>query len=270
MEKYNAIIFAGRTERDNVLCEMENVSNKGFIKLGDKIFLERIVEEFVKCEEIGDIYISGIAEEDWETNLPVTFSDDQSSLFKEVQNVNKKYITKKENFSEIVVLHSCDGPLVTAEIISRLIKRCKEASGGELDGFFYYSFIKNEVMERKFPNSKRTYAKFKEFEVCGGDVIIINTRKMRDYQNIIDNLNEKRKSVLAQIIILNPFLIIQYLLKRLSIYKFMKSVNRRIFKVEKGVYAVLSDDAEIAMDVDKPHQLEEVRRYYNENKDIYD
>ena len=33
MEKYNGIIFAGHSERDNVMCELENVPKKSLMKL---------------------------------------------------------------------------------------------------------------------------------------------------------------------------------------------------------------------------------------------
>ena len=270
MEKYSSIIFAGQTERDKILCEHEGVTKKPFLRLGNKIFIERIVEEISKCEEIGDIYVSGMSENDWKTDLPAKLIDDQSTIFRKVIHIYDNHIQKKKNYSEIVVLYSCDGPLIKAKMISRHIQRCKDASDGDFSGIFYYAIIKREVMEEKFPNSKRSYATFKEFEVCGGDLIIINVEKMRVHEKLIDDLVEKRKNVLAQLIVLNPFLILRFLLKRLSVHKFMKSINKRVFKIEKGVYAVLSDDPEIAMDVDKPFQLKEVRRYYNENKELYD
>ncbi|MCG3257814.1 MAG: hypothetical protein KAU62_17035, partial [Candidatus Heimdallarchaeota archaeon] len=164
-----------------------------------------------------------------------------------------------------------DIPLITPEILTRAIEKCEAASGEGLDGVFYYSVIPREFMEAKFPNSNRTYAKFKnKFHVCGADVAIFNVRKMLNYEKLMDDLTDKRKNVLSQLIILNPFLVVRFLLRRLSLDKFMKSINRRVFKVIDGVHAVINEDPEIAMDVDRPQQLEEVRRYYNENKEIYD
>ncbi|MCE7747114.1 MAG: hypothetical protein GPJ51_01865 [Candidatus Heimdallarchaeota archaeon] len=270
MEKYNAIIYAGRSERDAVLCDQEDVTKKGFIKLGDKIFLERIAKEFLKCEEVGDIYISGMSKKEWDTDLPVIFHEDTSGLFDKVVNIYNKFILKKKNHTKIAILFTSDGPLITAKMISNQIRKCKEASGGVLDGFFYYSFVKKEIMEAKFPESNRTYATFKEFQVCGGDLTVVNIEKMLPHKKVIDDLFEHRKNVFAQLLVLNPFVVIQFLLKRLSITKFVKSVNRRVFKVQRGVYAILSDDAEIAMDADKPHQLAEIRRYYNENKQLFE
>ena len=271
MEKYNAIILAGHTERDNVICEMEKLPKKWLVKLGEKIFLERIVKAILKCDKIGDIYISGMSEDEWKTDLPVIFNEDTSNMFRKVVNIYDKFITKKETYSEIVILLTSDIPLITPEILTRAIEKCEAVSGEGLDGVFYYSVVPREFMEAKFPNSNRTYAKFKnKFQVCGADISMFNVRKMLNYEKLMDDLTDKRKNVLSQLIVLNPFLVVRFLLRRLSLEKFMKSINRKVFKVKDGVHAVINEDAEIAMDVDKPHQLEEVRRYYNENKEIYD
>ena len=270
MVNYNAIIFSGHTERDNIICQHENVPKKAFVKLGDKIFLERIVEETLKCDKIGDIYISGMSKDEWDTNLPVTFNEDSGSMFQKSKNIYEKYILKKKDHSDIAILITSDAPLVTGEMISKIIEQCEDLSNGVIDGIFYYFIVQRENMESKFPNSRRTYAQFKDnFHVCGADISVVNIKKMLPYEKLMNDLTEKRKNVLAQLIVLNPFLVIKFLLKRLTLDKFMRSINKRIFKVKRGVHAILSENAEIAMDVDKLHQLEEVRRYYDENKAIY-
>ena len=182
----------------------------------------------------------------------------------------KDYITKKKNHSEIVIIHNGDIPLFNHEMLSKYIQSCKDESGGELDGTFYYAIVKREHMEAKFPNSNRSYASLKEYDICGGDITIVNVEKMKHHEKLMDDLVERRKNIAAQLFLLNPLLIFRFLFKRLTIDKFMKSVNKRVFKIDRGVYAVLCNDPEIAMDVDKTHQLAEVRRYYSENKDLYD
>jgi len=136
---------------------------------------------------------------------------------------------------------------------------------------FYYSIVQREQMESKFPNSNRSFVEFKDnFEVCGGDISIINIRMILQHEKLMTKLIEKRKNALAQLLVLNPILVVRFLLKRLTLDKFMRSLSKNVFKAKEGVYAVITEDAEIAMDVDKTHQLEEVRRYYEENKELYD
>ena len=271
MVKYNAIIFAGSSEKDEVICNFEGVPKKAFVKLGDKTFLERIVKEVRKCDRIEDIYITGMAESEWSTDVPVTFNEDSGTVFTKGKNIYEKFLLKKEKPAETCVFLSSDIPLITADILTRFIEQCENLSNGEIDGMFYYVIVQKEKMESKFPNSNRSFVEFKDnFQVCGGDISIINIRKILPFEKLMNNLMEKRKNALAQLLVLNPLLVVRFLLKRLTLDKFMYSLGKRIFKAKEGVYAVHSEDAEVAMDVDKIHQLEEVRRYYEENKEIYD
>jgi spore coat polysaccharide biosynthesis protein SpsF (cytidylyltransferase family) len=271
MVKYSAIIFAGHSENDDVICNAEGVSRKAFVKLGDKTFIERIVRAAHKCERIDDIYITGMSEKDWKTDLPAIFRDDSGTVFTKGKNIYHEYLAKKEPPEEAAVLITCDVPLITPEILSRYVEKCENLSDGTIDGMFYYAIVQKEHMESKFPNSRRSYVEFKDnFLVCGGDVSIINIKKILPFEKLMNNLMERRKNALLQLLVLNPLLVVRFLLKRLTLDKFMYSLGKRVFKAKEGVYAIKTEDAEIAMDVDKIHQLEEVRRYYNENKELYD
>ena len=271
MVKYNALIFAGYSEKDDVICNQEGVQRKAFVQLGDKTFLERIVKEVHKCDKIKDIYITGLAESEWNTDVPVIFNEDSGSVFTKGKNIYYKFLQDKGKRAETCVFLTSDIPLITAEILTRFIEKCETISEGEIDGMFYYSIVQREQMESKFPNSNRSFVEFKDnFEVCGGDISIINIRMILQHEKLMTKLIEKRKNALAQLLVLNPILVVRFLLKRLTLDKFMRSLSKNVFKAKEGVYAVITEDAEIAMDVDKTHQLEEVRRYYEENKELYD
>ena len=87
MIKMNAIIFAGHSDKDDLLCELENVPKKGFIKLGSKTIIERQVEEFLKCDFIEKIYLAGMTEEEWDTDYPVVFVEEEGTIFDKATNV---------------------------------------------------------------------------------------------------------------------------------------------------------------------------------------
>jgi len=270
MIKMNAIILAGHSDKDDIICELENVPKKGFIKLGSKIFLERQVEEFLKCDFIEKIYIVGVTKEEWDTDYPVVFVEDEGTVFDKGVNVYKDCISKEEGHSEYIIALSADVPLIKSDMIQRFVDKCKEVSGGEIDGIFYYPIVKKETMLEKFPDVQRSWMKLVDLEFCGGDILLVKPEKLLGYKKLIDDLVSQRKSVIGQLIVLNPILVLKYLLKRPSLERLLKFFNKKIFKIEKGIYAPLMFDAEIAMDVDKPEHLEGARRYYEENRNLYD
>ncbi|MCK4972317.1 MAG: NTP transferase domain-containing protein [Candidatus Heimdallarchaeota archaeon] len=146
MIKMNAIIFAGHSDKDDLLCELENVPKKSFIKLGSKMFIERQVEEFLKCDFIEKIYLAGMTKDEWDTDHPVVYVEEGESIFDKAANVFRNHISKEEGHSEYVLLLSGDVPLIKSDMIQRFVEKCKEESGGEIDGIFYYPVVKKETM----------------------------------------------------------------------------------------------------------------------------
>ena len=270
MIKMNAIIFAGHSDKDDLLCELENVPKKGFIKLGSKTIIERQVEEFLKCDFIEKIYLAGMTEEEWDTDYPVVFVEEEGTIFDKATNVFRNYISKEEGHAEYTVLLSGDVPLIKSDMMQRFVEKCEEVSGGEIDGIFYYPIVKKETMLEKFPEVQRSWLKFMDLEFCGGDIILAKPIKLLEHKKLIDDLGSQRKSFIGQLIVLDPILVLRFLFKRLSLERLLKFFNKKILKTDKGIYAPLLFDAETAMDIDKPEHLEVARKYYEENKDLYE
>ena len=125
-------------------------------------------------------------------------------------------------------------------------------------------------MQRTFPGVERGWMKFKDLHFCGADLTLINPGKLLGYKKIIDDLGNQRKSVIGQLIILDPALVFLYLIKRLKLSRLLKFFNKKLFKVERGIYAPILEDAELAMDIDKPEHLEASKKFYEKNKDLYE
>ena len=270
MKKINAIILSGQTSRDDLICELVGVPKKAFIRFGSKTILQRQVEELLKCDFIDRIYLSGMTSEEWDTDLPVVFVDEQGTIFDKVSAVYKNYVIKEENYSEYAFILSSDVPFVKSDMIRRCAEKCAEDSGGEIDGIFYYSIVPKEIMLERFPNVQRGWMKFKDLHFCGADLTLINPGRLMDYKKIIDDLGSQRKSVIGQLILLDPILVFLYLIKRLTVPRLLKFFNKKLFKVERGIYAPIIEDAELAMDIDKPEHYEAALKFYEENKELYD
>ena len=270
MIKMNAIILAGYSDKDDLLCELENVPKKAFIKLGSKIFIERQVEAFLKCDFIDKIYLAGMREEEWDTDLPVVFTEVEGTVFDKAADVFRNYISKEEGHSEYTLVLSSDVPLIKSDMVQRFAEKCKEESGGKIEGIFYYPIVKKKTMLEKFPDVQRSWLKFVGIEFCGGDILLIQPGKLLEHKKLIDDLGSQRKSIIGQLIVLDPILVLRYIFKRLSLERLLKFFNKKLLKTEKGIYAPLLFDAEIAMDVDKPEHLIGARKYFEANRNLYE
>ena len=112
-------------------------------------------------------------------------------------------------------------------------------------------------MENRFPGSRRTYTRFKDAEVCGGDLNAFRTRLLTSDGGLWRELIESRKNVLKQAAIIGYGTLIKLMLRQLTIPEAVSRVSKRL---ELKARAVSCPYPEIGMDVDKPYQLEILQR----------
>jgi hypothetical protein len=126
--------------------------------------------------------------------------------------------------------------------------------GSDLD--LYYTVIERQVMEKRFPTSKRSYVRLKDVEVCGGDVNIIHASLAASDSDIWDRLLDSRKNAVKQAAIIGFDTLLLMLLHAVTIDRAVEKVAKRLKITGK---AVLCPFAEVGMDVDKPNQLDILR-----------
>lgn len=154
-----------------------------------------------------------------------------------------------------ILIVTSDIPLILSKHIENFLGKCLTNSGFDL----YYSIIKKEIYTQSFPdpNLRRIYANLVEGSFTGGNVFLINPRVIIDCADIIEQFILFRKHPLKMARILGKRIVIKYLKKYLSIRDLEKMVPHYL----KGYTgkAILADP-EIALDIDKPVQLEVVRK----------
>jgi len=124
------------------------------------------------------------------------------------------------------------------------------------DHDIYYSVVSRQVMEKRYPNSNRSYTHLKEAEVCGGDMNVIRALTVTKNEELWKKIIDARKSVLKQASLIGFSTLLLLLLRRLDLESGVKRVTERLDITGRVLF---SPYAEIAMDVDKPHQLEILR-----------
>jgi hypothetical protein len=112
-------------------------------------------------------------------------------------------------------------------------------------------------MEKRFPGSKRSYVHLKGIEACGGDMNVVRTLTATGHDELWRKIIDSRKSAPKQAALLGYDLLLELVLGRLTIETAEKKISKRIGLKGK---VLVCPYAEVGMDVDKPHQLEIMRR----------
>ncbi|MBN1665607.1 MAG: nucleotidyltransferase family protein, partial [Anaerolineales bacterium] len=162
--------------------------------------------------------------------------------------------------TELVLLVSSDIPAVTSEMVDWMIDTALETQDD-----LYYGVIAREVMESRFPGSKRSFIKLKGSEVCGGDMHVLRASIAEGRDEIWEGLIGRRKNALKQASMFGFGTLLQVLLRRISLEE---AVPRLGEKLELRGRAILCPYAELGMDVDKPYQLEILQQDLGKHRQV--
>ena len=150
-----------------------------------------------------------------------------------------------------VLVVSSDIPAITGEMADWIV-----STASQTDEDAYYNVISRQVMEARFPASKRSYIRLKDVEVCGADMNVLATRLVTTNDEIWIKIVAARKNALKQAALLGFDTLLLLLFHAVSLEGAVKKATKRLHITGR---AILSPYAEVGMDVDKPHQLEILR-----------
>ncbi len=153
---------------------------------------------------------------------------------------------------QYALLSAADIPAITSEMVEWRIQR--SLAGAPVD--FDYAVVEEEIMRRRFPDARRSYVRFRDATICGGDLHLVRTQ-MVVHQELWDRIAAARKNPMQGGALIGLDTVLLLLLRRLT----LEDVRQRVAN-KLGVLARIqrSPYAELAMDVDKPEQLELLRR----------
>ncbi len=160
-------------------------------------------------------------------------------------------VTRINPDAKHALIVSSDIPTITGEMVDWVVNTALQT-----DDDAYYNVITQEVMEKRFPESKRSYIHLKGMDVCGGDMNVIATRMVTTNDEIWKKLVESRKNALKQAALLGFDTLFLLLFRLIDLDSGIERVSRRLNIQGR---AIVCPYAEVGMDIDKPHQLEILR-----------
>lgn len=247
MKQYDAIILAGGINSGE-LQKYAPYESEALIIIGSSPMIYYVVQAVRASKKVRRIIISGPVEslrEYFKKESDLFFSpsgDDAIDSF-----ANAVDLMGPEELTSKVLVLPTDIPFITPEAIDDFLNQCERE-----DSDFYYAIVKKEANEARFPRVVRTYARLKEGVFTGGNLFLVRTSIISQCVDMGKKLVAKRKNPIALARLLGLSLVIRFLFRRLSI----SDAENRFEKVLgiKGK-AIISEYAEVGVDVDKPSDL---------------
>ena len=254
IEKINVLLLAGGKSKIS-MRRFSGKENKALIEIGPhrKPMILYIIESLKKSRYADKIVVAGPEEVQKLTKdlVYLTIFDGQTIP----ETLKSGILPLKKN--PLILISTCDAPLITEKHIDSFIKECKRWPGFDI----YYPIIDKVVYQQSYPSLdlRRVYANLVEGTFTGGNILIINPRIITDFAETINDFIYFRKHPLKIARLLGARITTKYLRKYLSIQDLEKKVPE-LLGGYKGK-AILSPP-EIALDIDKPRHLKALWNNY--------
>ncbi len=243
----DAVVLAGgRANPKDPLFELAGGGLKSMLMIAGKPMIQWVLDALSGAELIDSIAVVGIEDgSKIKCEKEIAFLNDSGSLFENIQ-CGCAYFDKIHPTQTHVITISADIPAVTSRIIDDCVRLYREEN---LD--VCYGVVERSIMEKRYPNSKRTYVKIKDAEVCGGDLNCLNKKVALNPSGLYNQLIQYRKNPLKQAAIIGLDTFFLLAIGKLTLDDAANRVCRRLGFSGK---AFLLPFAEVGMDVDKPFQ----------------
>jgi GTP:adenosylcobinamide-phosphate guanylyltransferase len=248
----DAIVIAGGIPNpEDPLYEYLKGDAKALVDVAGKPMIQWVLDALGSATQVDNVIIVGLSSKsDLSCQKPLFYVSNQGRMLANiVAGVNKSLELNKK--TQYVLIVSSDIPALKAEHVDWLVETSMQTSDD-----LYYGVCPREVMEVRFPNSRRTYTHLKDMDVCGADINVTHVRMATEHLEMWESLIGSRKSPLKQAGIIGFGTLFALLTRRLTLEDALARVCERI-----GIKgrAIVWQHAEPCMDVDKPHQLELLR-----------
>ncbi|MEW6286793.1 MAG: nucleotidyltransferase family protein [Chloroflexota bacterium] len=248
----DALVLAGGIPQpDDPLYAYSNGDSKALIDVAGKPMVQWVLDALGDARHVDNVIVIGLSPKSGVTcKKPLHFLSNQGRMLANiVAGVNKALELNKKN--KYVLVASSDIPALKPEMVDWLVETAMQTKDD-----LYYGVCTREVMEARFPGSKRTYTRLKDVELCGADINITHVRMATEHLDMWEALIGNRKSPLRQASIIGFGTLFKLLTRQLTLEEAVRRVCERI-----GIKgrAIVWEHAEACMDVDKPHQLEILR-----------
>ena len=190
----DAIVTAGGIPQpEEPLYTYSHGDSKAMIDVAGKPMIQWILDALSDAKSVNNVIVIGLSPKSGVTcKKPLHFISNQGRMLANVVAGINKAIELNKN-TDYVLLVSSDIPALKAEMVDWLVDTCMQTKDD-----LYYGICPREVMEKRYPDSKRTFTHLKDMDVCGADINMTHVRMATEHMDMWEELIGNRKSPLSR------------------------------------------------------------------------
>lgn len=252
------VVAGGQPKPGELLYEETHGEPKALLDIAGKPMAQWVLDALGGSASIENILIVGLSPDcGLSSPKPLSYLQDQDNMVDNIRTGTKKLLEINPKTNHLLLVTS-DIPGIQPEMVDWTIQTAMQT-----DEDIYYNVITRQVMEAKFPNSRRSYVKLRDGEFCGGDMNVIRASIVFTRENLWERIIAARKNAAKQAAIIGFDVLLLMLLRLIDVDGATRRVAKRLGLTGRPL---ICPYAEIGMDVDKPFQLEIMRAFLSHNR----
>lgn len=250
--KIDALVLAGRRAGEaDPLAGVENVPHKALLIAGGKPLIRRVVEALTASGRIDRIAIA--APEDVRSAIGAALSGlDRWSFRDTAGSPASSALAAMEEAPEGrgLLVTTCDHALLSAAMVRGFLDEARKSDAAA-------ACVERATYEARFPGSKRTFIRLKDLSFSGANLFWFAGPRARGLADFWRGIEANRKNPLAMARAIGVFTAVSYLTGSMTKAGLEATIRKR---TKVGARLVPLSAAEAAIDVDKPQDLDLVRK----------
>jgi len=248
----DAILTAGGTPKPGEpLYEYTQGKPKALLDIAGKPMLQWVLDAFIHSPRVEHIVLVGFTEpEAVRCTKPLFHVPDQDDMLANIRAGMVKSLEVNPDQTHVLMAAS-DIPGITGSMVDWVVENSTKNNADLI-----YNVVRKETMEKRFPAANRTYLRLRDGDYCGGDLGAVRADLELIDREIWHVLISQRKNPVRQALTVGLDTLFGVITRTATLDRTVKRACRSL-----KIYGVAVECpwAEIAMDVDKPHQLEILR-----------
>ncbi|MCX8062384.1 MAG: NTP transferase domain-containing protein [Anaerolineales bacterium] len=243
-----AIVAAGGIPQEGEpLYPLSQGRAKALLQIAGKPMIQWVLEALENAAQISHVVVVGTPlPEEVLTSKVQAILPNQGEMLSNILEGMKK-VLELDATAHHVVLVSSDIPAITGEMVDWLVQTTMQT-----DEDVFYTVIERQVMEAKYPHSRRSYTHLKDIEVCGGDMNVVRATLAAGNQEMWKKIIAARKNVFKQAALIGIDTLLLLLIRQITLEQAVRTVAARMKITGR---AIVCPYPEMGMDIDKPHQF---------------
>ena len=247
--KAAAVVLAG-APNSGKLKEASSENYEALILLAGKPLVGWVVDALAESPFVEEIIVVGPKKE-----LAAALGEDWPPKGKVVQAgdtlLDNLKLGGEAAASERLLLVTADLPLLRPEIVDEFLTRA-----GETGASLCYPIVSKEDTLAMFPEAERIFVRLEEDTFTGGNFLYLEKHILREASQLFEKVIAARKRPWQLVRILGSSFVFSFLFRTLSIAK----IEERAKRLGLNARAIPMRQAEVGCDVDKPKDLQLVKR----------